>query len=209
MHHIQLEILSRLMYRKYLRFSAMRPERVDSNLFQYHLKKLLKDNFVVKVEQGYTLGPKGLQYADRFSSELRGERRQPKTVVGVVLRNDKGDCLLVPKERQPFVGDWLLPAGKIHEGEPLADAAARELGEKAGIEGANLEFQCTVRVSILYLETTISEYICLLMGGVWNGEPGKGEWHVAGDDRSLVPAMSDIIAIDDYRPYHEIAITLR
>ena len=48
-HHIQRRILSVLCYRKMARFRDLRPPRVDTNLFSYHLKVLIRHQLVQKV----------------------------------------------------------------------------------------------------------------------------------------------------------------
>ena len=47
-HHIQKHILSVLMHTKFARFRDMRPPKVDTNLYSYHLKLLIKSGFVQK-----------------------------------------------------------------------------------------------------------------------------------------------------------------
>lgn len=205
MHNIQYDILSRLMHARYLRFSEMRAERVDSNLFQYHLKKLLDDGYVVKTDAGYTLGARGLSYADRHSSQLKAERVQPKIVVAIVLRDDKGRVLLLQKPRQPFIDTMHLPAGKIHEGEALQGAAARELLEKTGLAKVELTYRGTVHVTIRQHETIISEYFCLLQSGDFTGEPRDGTWHPTDALPPLAPAVGEVIALSASSfGYHEI-----
>lgn len=63
MHYIKQYILDKLVFAEYLRNRDMRPPGVESNLYQYHLKELLKDGYIKKLETGYTLSKKGLQYA--------------------------------------------------------------------------------------------------------------------------------------------------
>lgn len=48
-HHIQKHIMSVLTKNKFARFSDMKPRDVDSNLYAYHLKLLLRKRFVEKL----------------------------------------------------------------------------------------------------------------------------------------------------------------
>lgn len=114
---------------KWARFRDMRPPRVDSNLYNYHLKLLQKNGLVEKVEgKGYRLSPAGLRYVDYVSVEKFVPRHQPKLITKLLIVDEFGDILMWPKYKQPFIGAWSLPSGKVHfEDASVADAARREL----------------------------------------------------------------------------------
>ena len=57
----------------------------------------------------------------------------PTPVVGVVcFRGD--EVLLIRRANPPRQGEWSLPGGRIEPGEPVLDAAHRELREETGVE---------------------------------------------------------------------------
>jgi 8-oxo-dGTP diphosphatase len=58
----------------------------------------------------------------------------PLVGVGVVVFNTQGQVLLVKRGRPPRAGQWSIPGGLIDVGEPLADAAHREVREECAIE---------------------------------------------------------------------------
>ncbi len=207
MHHIQNSILTNLMTHKTRRFSELRPERVDSNLFQYHLQKLIRDGYVVKLEKGYTLSGPGLYYADRFSSMLRGEQPQPKIIVVNVIQNANAQVLLGRKPRQPFLGSYHLPAGKVHEAEDLAFAARRELFEKAKMKDVQLTYVTLAHITIRQGEVLISEYYATVMHGIHagNAEPLEGKWCEYNDMPSLCPSVAEILSIplESPEPFYE------
>lgn len=126
----------------------MRAPRTDTNLYSYHLTQLLKSGYVKKVEGGYTLDTKGLMYVDRLNAEKLFVRQQPKIVTMIVLQNGYGDVLMYRKLRQPFLGLWTLPFGKLHaEDTSIAEAAEREMSEKVGNANAKLRHagDCYIR----------------------------------------------------------------
>ncbi|MDR8730336.1 NUDIX hydrolase [Burkholderia pseudomultivorans] len=53
-------------------------------------------------------------------------------VIGVVLRGR--DVLLVRRANPPDAGCWGFPGGKIEPGEPVADAAVREIAEETSVD---------------------------------------------------------------------------
>ncbi len=130
-HHIILE-LTRSAERRY---SDLRPEGVEGNLFLYYLEGLRKQGLVEKHEKNYRLTQKGLQYAGTVSLETGRPRVQPKVLTAVVAENESGEMLFVRWKRQPNVGQVSLPHGMAHFGRPLAEMASLELAEKADLEG--------------------------------------------------------------------------
>ena len=82
---------------------------------------------------GYALTTKGLHYATGVTFEHFSPRIQPKIVTLIVVKNARGEFLVYTRNRQPFIGMDGFPYGKIHLGEKIAEAAARELKEKTGL----------------------------------------------------------------------------
>jgi ADP-ribose pyrophosphatase YjhB (NUDIX family) len=139
-HFIQKHIIDVLMYTKSARFRDLRPPKVDTNLFTYHLKGLVKAGVVEKTEDGYTLSAEGLSYVDRVSTEKKIIRTQPKIITMLVIQNGDGDILLQRRTKQPYIDTWTLPYGKLHiEDKTTRDAAQREAFEKLGLENPELE----------------------------------------------------------------------
>lgn len=135
LHHIERSIISYLMTHEYARFSDMRPARVDTNLFTYHLKLLGKNGFVTKTDKGYTLSDKGLVYVDRISTENMQLRTQPKIITMLLIQDGYGKVLLQKRSKQPYINTWTLPYGKLHiDDESIVAAARRESREKLGYD---------------------------------------------------------------------------
>lgn len=58
-------------------------------------------------------------------------------VLAVVVRGE--NIVLVRRANPPDVGLWGFPGGKIEPGEPIADAAVRELHEETGVTARAIE----------------------------------------------------------------------
>jgi ADP-ribose pyrophosphatase YjhB (NUDIX family) len=165
MHFIQSHILDKLIHAEKLRNRDMRPPNIDSNLYQYHLMRLQKEGYILKENIYYKLTGRGLAYADRHSTTLRKTRSQPKIITVIFLYNKSGEVLLVPRIRQPFMGMYNLPSGKIHLDETVEAAARREISEKAGdkLEVGSINHIGSSHITINQSDYTISDYVALLI----------------------------------------------
>lgn len=134
-HHIQRHIIGVLMGQRRARYSDMKPPKVDGNLYSYHLKILQKKKLIEKTADGYTLSRGGLVYADNVNVITAKLSAQPKVITMSVIQNSNGDVLLFQRKRQPFIGRWSLPYGKIHVDDTNVLASAqREAQEKLGLD---------------------------------------------------------------------------
>ncbi len=158
-HWIQKEILRRLILHPTRRFSELKPDGVESNLFMYHLRSLIRDGYVAKTGSGYTLSAAGKRYADRLSLDTLKPRIQPKIVSMIVCRNARGEYLLYRRVRQPFSGMVSFPHGKIHLGETVAEAAARELSEKGGLR-ATLRHRGEAYLTVYQAGELVTQTLC-------------------------------------------------
>ena len=63
-------------------------------------------------------------------------------VITTLFTVDKGvvKVLLVRRTNEPYRGYWALPSGALYNNELLCDGCARELKEKTGLVGIDLEF---------------------------------------------------------------------
>ncbi|HXP86527.1 MAG TPA: NUDIX domain-containing protein [Bryobacteraceae bacterium] len=58
----------------------------------------------------------------------------PRVGSALIVRDEANRILLGKRNKDPQRGNWVLPGGKIHAFESIADAAARELAEETGLE---------------------------------------------------------------------------
>jgi len=74
----------------------------------------------------------------RLRAEIELKQAVPNIVlVGMVTFHHDSILLLRRSAKEKFLpGVWSLPAGKVTPGEPLEDAALRELKEEAGVCGS-------------------------------------------------------------------------
>ena len=112
-HPIERDILRFLTTCESARFSDMRPSKVDTNLFSYHLKLLVKAGYVVKSEIGYTLSSLGINHIERVNDDALQLRMRPKVVTKLLIQDGYGKVLLQKRMTQPNINTWELPSEEM------------------------------------------------------------------------------------------------
>lgn len=96
---------------------------------------------------------------------------------GAVVRDDQDRLLLVRRGREPGLGRWSLPGGRVQPGESPEQAAVREVEEETGLRvvvtGPAGSVERAGPGDVLY---EIEDYYAHVEPG---GDPA---WLVAGDD---------------------------
>lgn len=179
-HHIEKHIIKTLAFSKSARFAQMRPLKVDSNLYSYHLNKLLKHNYIIKTERDYSLSAKGLTYVDKLSFADNNLTSQPKINTGILLKNEFNEILLTKRLRQPLLDFWGLPMGKLHSDDTsIVVAARRELHEKTGIQSKNLN-----HIGDCYLRYMIEQQlVSVAFAHIFYSEASKDSVHMGSNMR--------------------------
>lgn len=126
-------ILDRLRFEQPLSYSQMLPRDIESSLFQYHLKALLKDELIQKTDRGiYELTQKGYA-ALEYMSVNHDSVLMPKVITFTLLTQNK-EYLLYRKPKEPYRHLLELVGGKIHVGERAELAAQRDIKEKTNLD---------------------------------------------------------------------------
>ena len=199
-HHIQKHILNVLTYTEYARFRDLRPPKVDTNLYSYHLNSLMKSDWINKSELGYTLSKKGLVYVDRISSKKLNFRTQSKIITMLVLQNNQDEILLQKRVKQPYINTWTLPYGKTHiEDKSTLQAAKREALEKLNLNINESQLKhvgdCYIRVFSKDLVQSSTLAHIFHTKTIKNFEEENTQWISSGNltDLNLAPAVENII----------------
>lgn len=198
-HYIQKHIIDVLTYQKTARFRDLRPPRVDTNLFTYHLTRLVKSGLVQKSDSSYLLSPAGVSHVDRVSSEKTALRTQPKIITMFVIQNGEGDILLQRRTKQPFIDTWTLPYGNVRiDDSSLSAAAQREVREKLAIESQAVEHagECYIRVRVKdeLLSTTLAHVFRFYKDDIQTTENLIWARPHKVSQLALAPAVEDVMA---------------
>jgi ADP-ribose pyrophosphatase YjhB (NUDIX family) len=199
MHHIQNDILSNLATRTEAKFSELRPPDVEANLYTYHLNTLCRQGYVEKNSKKYSLSSKGLAYVDRMSRDTNSLRVQPKIITMTILQSDDNAIFLYPKHRQPFLGCWNIPNGKVHlEDVSVKRSAVREVKEKTGFDLAEVTHTGDAYIRVRSCGILISSVLAhIFIAKITHAELDvrDGAWMNSDQRKSskLAPAVAEII----------------
>lgn len=137
-HEYQASILRELLFKPQSRFRDLNTAKISSDLFSFHLNKLIKDGLVLKNEAKYVLSTEGKEFANRMDTESLKQEKQAK--IGVALHavrkiNGKTEYLIHQRLKEPFYGYYGSHSGKVRWGEKPLDTAKREFLEETGLSG--------------------------------------------------------------------------
>lgn len=134
---IQWEIIRNLNSFGTKRFSEIKPDDIENDLFNYHLKFLVTKGLVVKSIEGYELSKEGKKLVHSVDSQGLVYDQFKYSVILYVLRFKDGELEILShrNNRHPFINDVSTIAGKIRKGELVEDAANRKLFEEARLNG--------------------------------------------------------------------------
>jgi predicted transcriptional regulator len=132
-HHLQRDILYKLVTNDALKFSELRPKNVDSNVITYHLQQLIKQKLIIKNDNGlYELTELGKVAGINIILSKKELLEQAHSILLMALRD--GDSWLLRKRKaQPMFNK----VGFVH-GEPIAHEDALVTAKKEFIARTGL-----------------------------------------------------------------------
>lgn len=125
-HHIQRHIVLSLRQYGALSYQTLKPDGIEGNAYNYHLRLLKKAGLIVVKESHYELSPTGFLVADAYSSTTKRLMLRPHMYTMLcVTSGDK--VLLYEATRAPLKGYISFPSGKLHFGDSITQSIAREM----------------------------------------------------------------------------------
>lgn len=203
MHAIQSHILKKLTLESVCRFAELKPERIDSNKFVYHLSALQRSGHILQRGGRYCLTAAGKRYAEAVSLDSYQPRAQPKIVTLAVVQDAQKRYLLYRRKRVPMRGLIGFPYGKIHIGERIDEAVVRELKEKARIT-AHLRLRGHVYLTIHDEEELVANMLAHIYTGLYpegelreHFEAGESFWARIEDvpRHERMPGVGEILKL--------------
>lgn len=202
-HHIQKEIITKLVECETARYADLKPANIEGNVFTYHLQSLMRDGLVVKNDAGlYMLTSAGKLFGINSSLKKKDLLLQAHAIILLSIRDDHGRWLLRRRLVQPMYG----AVGFIH-GEPVAGqsvyaAAAHTLERRTGMSG-EFQFKGSGYICLRNKEEIISYTqfslfeVANLQGGLQASDShGENIWLEKPDFSAadMIPSMADLAA---------------
>lgn len=140
LHKAQFSILYALRHAESARYSElMRPTKLESDVFKFHIRKLAQLQLVQKMADGtYQLTALGKETANNIDRVAKTIQKQPKlsALLVVTRRNSLGqtEYLMQQRLRNPFYQYWGFLSGPIRWGTSAEETARHELQKQTGLE---------------------------------------------------------------------------
>ncbi len=139
------------------------------------------------------------------------DKNAPPILSTLVYCLDNGRVLLMRRNKEPNLGLWVAPGGKIEAGESPSDCAARELREETGLSAGKLRFRGLItEVSPQpHWQWMLFFYVATNLSGNLTGDRREGDfrWWSIDEVESLEIPQSDRIffpkIIDLSHPFYE------
>lgn len=203
-HHIQKQILLSLVLGDGLRFADLKPPDIDSNVFTYHLKQLIKEKLVIKQEDGlYQLTPLGRVGGINIHLSKKQLLEQAHSIILMCLRTKQDGWLLRKRIAQPMYGR----VGFVHA-EPIAEEPALETATRCFEErtGLSAVFRPAGSGYVRLLHSNDLEsftHYTLFTADKYTGDfikirrNGENYWDKKPDfqDPSMIPSMPDLVKL--------------
>lgn len=202
-HHLQRKILHALVLQEKARFADIRPEGVDSNIFTYHLKQLIREKLVTKDEQGfYELTSLGRVAGINVTLSKKEMLEQAHSVLLMALKTKEGWLL-----RRRLAHPMFRKVGFVHAepiaSEPAIKTATDTFKERTGLtaefkpsgSGYVRLFKGDCLESFVHYELyCASEYTGELIVQTRNGE---NAWFKDPDFTSseMIPSMPELVEL--------------
>ena len=144
-HHIQRSILLQLRQNSSQTYQQLKPDGVEGNAYNYHLRNLKQAKLISSEDKIYSLTSMGQVVADSFSFNTGRLILRPHTYTHLVV-TAKNKVLLYMPTRQPLPDILCLPSGKLHYNDSFAESITREMKRRDLSDDYTARSLCAINV---------------------------------------------------------------
>jgi len=139
---VKREILRKFIYNKKLKYNEIWEKKIcSSSHFDYYLKQVINENFIIKKDEYYILTNKGINLVSALDGKSIINNKKPVPCSFVIGYKD-GKVLLNIRAKQPFLGYLNIPGGKIELGITAKQQAINEYVDETGLIPLDLKLKC-------------------------------------------------------------------
>lgn len=128
-HHIQRGILLQLRQNGVQTYQQLKPDGVEGNAYNYHLRSLKQAGLISSEDKNYQLTTMGQVVTDSFSFSSERLVLRPHVYTHILVTS-QNKVLLYSPTRQPLPGIMCLPSGKLHYGDTFKSNIVREMNRR-------------------------------------------------------------------------------
>jgi len=212
-HHLQKDIIRKLVHAEHLRFSELKPHLIEGNIFTYHLQQLLKNKLIEKRSDGsYELT--GAGKALGITSSLNDDQllSQAHSILLMAAKSDEG-WLLRRRLVQPVYGKWGFIHGEPEAGIPATQTAAAVFERRTGLK-AQFSPKGSGYIRLFNggrLESFT--HFTLFLAEIEEKQPyprdisGENAWHHSPDfsNDTMIASMADLVKLLEQKDTHFFA----
>lgn len=203
-HHLQKQILNKLITAPTARYAELKPADIESNVFTYHLHQLIRDGLVEKCQDGsYCLTSSGK--AAGITSKLSSSQleQQAHAILLLLAIDDTKGWLLRKRIVHPLYGRTGFIHGEPRHDEPVTETAVRRFKQKTGLSASfTVSGSGYIRIYKQEELESFTQFTLLkaesITGTLLDKDTtGVNEWHKNPDlsDDSYIPSMKDLVAL--------------
>lgn len=180
MSEMQIEILRQVMFGNKMSYSDIHEITENHDLFNYHLRELVKSEYLSKDSGIYSLAKKGKQFVSHMEEDGTSQKQFKVSMFIDLIRREKGkyQMLLHRRLKHPHYGYIGAVTGKLKWGQCIKDNVSRELEEELDISVNEMKVIGVVREIFKNKEMELvgDGVFFVIVVEKWEGDiPEKGE----------------------------------
>jgi hypothetical protein len=144
-HHIQRGILLQLRQNSAQTYQQLKPDGVEGNAYNYHLRNLRQAKLISSENKIYSLTAMGQVVADSFSFGSKRLVLRPHAYTHIIVTAGSKVLLYLPT-RDPLPNVYCTLSGKIHYGDSYEQSIAREMKRRDLTADYIYRHLCTINV---------------------------------------------------------------
>ena len=221
-HHIQKEIMNKLIRMGSLRYKDIKIDGLEASHFVYHLKTLIRNKLVAKSSTGeYKLTSYGFGFAQNYSTDNNNTSNITPAYLIFCIKSKNNKWALNIRNREPFINRYSLISGKIHKFNTIKKSIQHEIAEFSANK-QDLQINNTGFASIIIEDGDIKTHILGLIYYIecadeleinTNYRKGEIKWFELNDilsmDKSrILPGTMEIIKVVNSGSLEPLDITI-